>query len=152
MPSSEDYVSGDDYVVEFLDYHYAFSRTDFGQRVVAAAIRLELLPQRDVTAGETADLIDLASLGKVPEPRSALGRYLVARAGQLEQLNGEPLVYWLRKLVFRGAWLDHRVKADLLDVSFDERSGRFAYRMPTDQTPLLELAPVPSWAALCFTG
>ena len=152
MPSSEDYVSGDDYVVEFLDYRYAFSTTDFGQRVVAAAIRLELLPQRDVTSEETADLVDLASLGNVPDPRTALGRYLVSRAGELEQLHGETLVYWLRKLVFRGAWLDHRVKADLLDVSFDESSGRFAYRMPTDQTPLLELAPVPSWAAFCFTG
>jgi hypothetical protein len=152
MPSGEDYVSGDDYVVEFLDYHYAFSATDFGQRVVAAAIRLELLPQRDVTPEETADLIDLASLGKVPDPRSALGAYLISRAGELELLHRETLVYWLRKLVFRGAWLDHRVKADLLDVSFDENSGRFAYRMPTDQAPLLELAPVPSWAALCFTG
>lgn len=152
MPIGEDYVSGDDYVVEFLDYRYSFSRTDFGQRVVAAAIRLELLPQRDVTPAETADLVDLASLGKVSAPTSALGVYLVSRAGELERLHGETLVYWLRKLVFRGAWLDHRVKAELLDVSFDESSGRFAYRMPTDQAPLLELAPVPSWAVLCFTG
>jgi hypothetical protein len=42
--------------------------------------------------------------------------------------------------VFRGAWLDHRVKAGLLDVAFDEASGGFAYRMPSDQSPLVELA------------
>jgi hypothetical protein len=60
------------------------------------------------------------------------------------------LSYRLRKLVFRGAWIDHRVKAGLLDVSFDEDSGSFAYRMPSDQTPVLELAPVPSWASLAY--
>ena len=53
--------------------------------------------------------------------------------------------------MFRGAWLDHRVKAGLLDVAFDEGSGGFAYRMPTDQSPLVELAPVPSWAELQYT-
>jgi len=50
-----DYHSGDDFVVEFLDYRYGFSRTDFGQRVVAAAVRLELVPQRDLTAEAAAE-------------------------------------------------------------------------------------------------
>jgi hypothetical protein len=144
------YRSGDDLVVEFLDYRYSFSRTDFTQRVVAAAIRLELVEQRDLSPAEASDLADLAAEGSVERPRSALGRYLRARQGALEQLNAEPLVYWLRKLVFRGAWLDHRVKAGLLDVSFDEETGTFGYRMPTDQAPLLELASVPSWSRLRF--
>jgi hypothetical protein len=52
-PSTEhtefEYVSGDDVVVEFLDYRYSFSRTDFEQRVTAAAVRLELVPARDLT-------------------------------------------------------------------------------------------------------
>ena len=63
-----------------------------------------------------------------------------AVARELDELHPETLTYWLRKLVFRGAWLDHRVKAGLLDISFDEGSGGFAYRMPSDQVPLVELA------------
>jgi hypothetical protein len=145
-----DYCSGDDFVVEFLDYRYGFSRMDFTQRVVAAAIRLELVPQRDLTDEESADLVDLASTGRMSEPLSDLGAHLAEHAESLDSLHAEPLAYWLRKLVFRGAWLDHRVKAGLLDVAFDESSGTFAYRMPSDQAPLLELAPVPSWAQLRF--
>ncbi|MGZ4431532.1 MAG: hypothetical protein ACXVYV_07780 [Gaiellales bacterium] len=150
--SESDYWSGDDYVVEFLDYRYGFSRTDFTQRVVAAAIRLQLVPQRDLSEEEAADLVDLAALGGVAMPRSPLGHYLATQLVELQQLHPESLVYWLRKLVFRGAWLDHRVKAGLLDVAFDEASGGFAYRMPTDQSPLLELAPAPSWAELGFSS
>ena len=42
--------------------------------------------------------------------------------------DGESLVYWLRKLVFRGAYLDHRVKENLLEVSFDESDRRLRLR------------------------
>jgi hypothetical protein len=146
----EQYTSGDDYIVEFLDYRYSFSRTDFEERVVAAAIRLELVPARRLEPPETADLVALAAGGRIERPRSPLGRYVVRRFDAIERLHDESLVYWLRKLVFRGAWLDHRVKAGLLDIAFDERSGEFAYRLPTDQVPLLELAPVPSWADLQY--
>lgn len=147
-----EYVSGDDFVVEFLDYRYAFSRTDFEQRVTAAAIRLELVPMRDLSENEAADLVELASAGRVDHPRSRLGRHLATNARLLNTLHTDPLAYWLRKLVFRGAWLDHRLKAGMLDITFDEGAGRFAYRMPTDQTPVLDVAPVPSWAPLQFTG
>jgi hypothetical protein len=147
-----EYVSGDDFVVEFLDYRYAFSRTDFEQRVTAAAVRLELVPMRDLSENESADLVELASAGRVDHPRSKLGRHLAGNARLLNTLHSEPLAYWLRKLVFRGAWLDHRLKTGMLDVTFDEGAGRFAYRMPTDQTPVLDVALVPSWAPLQFTG
>ena len=152
MSSETQYHSGDDIVVEFLDYRYSFSRDDFTQRVVAAAVRLELVPQRDLAPEEAADLADLAAEGIIARPGSELGRYLVRQADAIESLHAGSLVYWLRKLVFRGAWLDHRVKAGLLDVSFDEETGTFGYRMPSDQAPLLELAPVPSWSKVQFTG
>ncbi len=148
--SESDYVSGEDFVVEFLDYRYGFSRIDFEQRVSAAAARLELVPQRDLGPDEASDLVDLTATGVIERPRSELGRYLVGRLSDIDDLHKEPVAYWLRKLVFRGAWLDHRVKAGMLDVSYDERAGRFDYRMPTDTSPLVELAPVPSWAPLQF--
>lgn len=146
----DDYHSGDEFVVEFLDYRYGFSRTDFTQRVVAAAIRLELVSQRDLLEDEAADLVELASAGRIGEPNTPLGHHLRAHGTALDELHPEPLCYWLRKLVFRGAWLDHRVKAGLLDVSFDESSGSFGYSMPSDQSPPLELAPVPSWSSLAY--
>ena len=65
-------------------------------------------------------------------------------------VDGESLVYWLRKLVFRSAYLDHRVKEGLLDVSWDESSGEFAYAEPEGGRSLLELAPTPSWHALQY--
>ena len=145
------YRTGDDFVVEFLDYRYGFSRTDFGERVAAAAVRLNLVSQRELEDNEIADLIELTSTGRMLTPGSGLGRHLREQAEPLDRLHGQPLCYWLRKLVFRGAWLDHRVKAGLLDVTFDETSGGFAYRMPSDQAPLVEAAPVPSFEELAYT-
>ena len=65
-------------------------------------------------------------------------------------MDDESLVYWLRKLIFRGAWLDHRVKENLLEVDWDERASEFGYRDPDGGRALLELAPVPSWHELQF--
>jgi hypothetical protein len=149
--SATDYHSGDDFTVEFLDYRYRFARTDFAQRVAAAAVRLELVPDRDLDGHEMDDLVAYAADGRIERPRSPLGAYLAANASELDALHSDPLAYWLRKLVFRGAWLDHRLKAGMLDVSFDESSGAFAYRMPTDQAPVVDVAPVPSWAEFRFT-
>ena len=76
--------------------------------------------------------------------------YLVRHWERVALVEGESLVYWLRKLVFRGAWLDHRVKEGLLEVAWDEDSGDFGYAEPRGGRALLELAPVPSWHALQF--
>ena len=65
-------------------------------------------------------------------------------------VKGESLVYWLRKLVFRSAWLDHRVKEGRLEVAWDDDAFDFAYRDPQGDRALLELAPVPSWHDLQF--
>ncbi len=146
----EDYVSGDDFVVEFLQYRYAFSHVDFEQRVSAAAVRLGLLEPGDVNQEEADDLVELASEGRILEPRSLLGDYIVRHWERVALVNDESLVYWLRKLVFRSAWLDHRVKENLLEVSFDEATGDFGYRDPNGGRALLELAPVPSWHRLQF--
>jgi hypothetical protein len=140
-----DYCSGDDYVVEFLGHRLAFNTFDFEQRVTAAAVTLGLVEDNDLDDGETADLVELASDGRIAEPRSGLGRYLVRHWEHVSLAQGESLVYWLRKLVFRGAWLDHRVKEGLLDVAWDDARADFGYRDPQGDRALLELLPVPSW-------
>ena len=144
------YTSGDDYVIEFLGYRFGFNGSDFEERVTAAAVKLGLLAANELDDDETADLVELAADGRIADPRSGLGQYLVRHWEQLSLVEGESLVYWLRKLVFRGAWLDHRVKEGLLEVAWDEEEGDFTYRDPNGGPALLELAPVPSWHELQF--
>jgi hypothetical protein len=146
------YRSGEDYVVEFLGYRFGFNADDFEERVTAAAVRLGLLEGNELDEDETGDLVELVADGRIDDPRSPLGRYLVRHWERVSLVEGESLVYWLRKLVFRGAWLDHRVKHGLLEVVWDEVTGDFAYRDPRGDRALLELAPVPSWHDLQFRG
>ena len=148
--TAANYTSGDDYVVEFLGFRFAFNSFDFEQRVTAAAVRLGLVSGNELDADETADLVELAADGRIQEPRSSLGRYVVRHWERVSLVGGESLVYWLRKLVFRGAWLDHRVKEGLLEVAWDEDTADFGYRDPRGDRALLELAPVPSWHDLQY--
>ena len=150
--SEANYLSGQDYVVEFLGYRFGFNALDFEQRVTAAAAKLGLIVHGELDDEEAADLVDLAAQGKIDEPRSSLGEYVVRHWERVALVNGESLVYWLRKLVFRGAWLDQRVKQNLLEVAWDEETSEFGYRDPKGGRALLELAPVPSWHELQFKG
>ena len=144
------YSSGDDYTLEFLGYRFSFGAPDFEERVAAAAVRLGLVPTNDLDEDETADLVELAADGRIAEACSPLGSSLVRHWERLALVEGESLVYWLRKLVFRGAWLDHRVKDGRLDVTWDEGASEFAYLEPGGERALLELAPTPSWHELQF--
>ena len=139
------YSSGHDYVVEFLGYHFSFNGADFEQRVTAAAVKLGLLEANELDDDETADLVELVERDRIEEPRSTLGRYLVRHWDEISLVEGESLVYWLKKLVFRGAWLDHRVKEGKLEVGFDEDTADFSYQDPHGGRALLELLPTPSW-------
>ncbi len=149
MPETN-YVSGDDYVVEFLEHRFGFNAIDFEQRVGAAAAKLGLVADGDLDDDETADLVDLVVEGRISEPQSLLGEYLVRHWERLALVNGESLVNWLRKLIFRSAWLDHRVKENLLEVAWDDEASDFGYRDPNGGRALLELAPVPSWHDVQF--
>lgn len=144
------YVSGEDFVVEFLGHRFSFNAVDFEQRVNAAAVKLGLVGDEELGPAEIADLVEVAAEGRIDEPRSGLGEYLVRHWERLALVGEESLVYWLRKLVFRSAWLDHRVKENLLDVEWDEKTADFTYRDPRGDRALLELAPVPSWHELQF--
>jgi hypothetical protein len=145
------YTSGNDYVVEFLGYRFSFGATDFEGRVVAAAVKLGVVVTPELEDEEIADLVALAAQGVIDVPVSRLGNYLVRNWERVSLVSGESLVYWLRKLIFRGAWLDHQVKRGALEVAWDEDESEFAYQKAGGGgRPLLELAPVPSWHELQF--
>jgi hypothetical protein len=146
------YTSGDDYVVEFLGYRFSFNAFDFEQRVVAAAVKLGLVEVNELDEDETSDLVALAAQGLIDGPQSRLGRYLARNWERVSLVEGESLVYWLRKLIFRGAWLDHQVKRGALEIVWEEHEAEFAYQHPGGGRPLLELAPIPSWHELQFRG
>jgi hypothetical protein len=139
------YWSGDEVVLEFVDHRYGFSRDDFRERCTSAAVRLALVRAEHVDERAADDLVDLVATGSLHEPRSGLGRYLVSRWESVGTRNGQSLVYWLRKLVFRSAWLDQRLKLGMLDVSFDDGSKDFRYHLPSSEPPLVDLARHPSW-------
>jgi hypothetical protein len=144
------YSSGDAYEIEYQSFRYTFNQSDFEERAVAAAVKLGLVESNELDDDETADLVELTARGWIAEARSPLGRYLVRHWERISLVGGESLVYWLRRMIFRGAWLDHRVKEGLLEVAWDEDASEFAYRDPRGGRALLELAPVPSWHELQF--
>src|SRR3954453_5219065 len=144
------YDSGRKYGGGFLGYRFSFNAYDFEQRVTAAAVKLGLLGGNELDDDETADLVELVERDAIDEPRSTLGRSLVRHWDEISLVEGESLVYWLKKLVFRGAWLDHRVKAGKLEVGFDEASAEFSYHDPRGGRALLELLPTPSWHAMQY--
>jgi hypothetical protein len=150
MVPDANYTSGDDFIVEFLGYRFSFNQTDFEQRVNAAAVKLGLVEAGELEEDETADLVELTAHGRIADPSSELGDYLVHNWERLAVMGDESLVYWLRKLIFRGAWLDHRVKENLLEVAWDDGVSDFGYRDPRGGRALLELAPVPSWHELQY--
>ena len=115
-----DYRSGDDVTLEFVGLVYRFAERDFRERVIGAARMLRLVGDVSTPIGD--DLVGLAAHGVLVTPRTSFGRRLAASEDRNQ------IAYWLRKLVFRSAWIDLRLKADLLDVDFDEERGRFRFR------------------------
>jgi hypothetical protein len=150
VEAAGNYHSGDDYVVEFLGYRFSFNALDFEERVTAAAVRLGLVSSPELDENETADLVELVERDAIETPRSALGEYLVHHWDALALVRGESLVYWLKKLVFRGAWLDHRVKEGLLEVDWDDERQDFTFADTNGGRALLELLPTPSWHELQY--
>jgi hypothetical protein len=150
VDAAANYHSGDDYVVEFLGYRFSFSSVDFEQRVTAAAVKLGLVADPELDDDESADLVELVERDGIDEPRSPLGEYVVRHWDAVALVGGESLVYWLKKLVFRGAWLDHRVKEGLLEVDWDDARQEFTYADTNGGRALLELLPTPSWHELQY--
>jgi hypothetical protein len=143
------YESGSDYVLEYGELRFAFNEEDFGQRVEQAAVKLGFVDQ-GLSQGELDDLLDLAVSGEIAEPSSRLGEHINDNWEELVGPANRSLVHWLRRLVFRGAWLDQRVKEGELDIVFDERTQTFGYVQPDRSSELIELSKEPSWRRIAY--
>jgi hypothetical protein len=143
------YESGSDYVLEYGELRFTFNERDFTERVEQAAVKLGFVPG-PLAGDEREDLVNLAVNGEVSEPASALGEHVVAQWGKLTATAERSLVHWLRRLVFRGAWLDQRVKEGELEIVFDDRTRTFGYAQPDRDYEVIELSPEPSWADVAY--
>jgi hypothetical protein len=143
------YESGSDYVLEYGELRFTFNERDFTERIEQAAVKLGFV-DGPLDELEREDLVNLAVNGEVPEPTSGLGDHINTCWTQLAGPSDRSLVHWLRRLVFRGAWLDQRVKEGELEVVFDERDHTFGYAQPDRDFEVIELSPEPSWAGVAY--
>jgi hypothetical protein len=145
------YDSGSDYVLEYGELRFSFNEHDFAERVEQAAVKLDFV---DVGLGadELQDLLELAVNGEIGEPSSSLGEHINEHWAELVGPASRSLVHWIRRLVFRGAWLDQRVKEGELelDVVFDPETQSFGYVQPERDAEPIELSREPSWARLAY--
>src|SRR3979490_528761 len=124
------YSSGEDFVLEYGELRFTFNERDFRERCEQAARKLGFLAGA-VEEDEAEDLINLVVNGEGSDPASALGEHVNECWSELVGPSERSLVHWLRRLIFRGAWLDQRVKEGELDVVLDGAAQRVLY-IPAD--------------------
>ena len=106
-------------MLEYGELRFTFNERDFTERVEQAAVKLGFVggPLGDE---EREDLVNLAVNGEVTDAHSTLGEHVVDCWHDLHGPSDRSLVHWLRRLVFRGAWLDQRVMEGELEIVFEE--------------------------------
>ena len=144
------YDSGQDYVLEYGELRFTFNERDFGERVEQAARKLGFVDGR-LDPTELEDLVNLAVNGEIQDPASALGEHVNDCWPELVGPADRSLVHWLRRLVFRSAWLDQRVKEGELDVVYDDATSTFGYVQPERDREPIELSPEPNWHRVAYS-
>jgi hypothetical protein len=145
------YNSGEDFVLEYGDLRFTFNERDFSERCEQAAIKLGFVGGR-LGEDELEDLVNLAVNGDIQDPASALGEHVNECWPELVGPAERSLVHWLRRLVFRSAWLDQRVNEGELTFCFVEDTGSFVYVQQDGGGEPIELAPEPSWGRVAYRG
>ena len=143
------YDSGQDYVLEYGELRFTFNERDFAERCEQAARKLGFVRQH-LAEQEREDLVNLAVNGEVQDPASGLGEHVNDCWPELVGPADRSLVHWLRRLVFRSAWLDQRVKEGELDVVFHDDTQSFGYVQPDRDAEPIELSPEPSWDRVAY--
>lgn len=150
MDRRGNYDSGDDFVLEYGELRFTFNERDFSERCEQAGLKLGFVGGR-LDDHELEDLVNLAVNGEIQDPASALGEHVNDCWPELCGPAERSLVHWLRRLVFRSAWLDQRVKEGELDVVLDPAELQFSYVQPDRGGAPIELAPEPSWGRVAYS-
>jgi hypothetical protein len=143
------YNSGEDFVLEYGDLRFTFNERDFSERCEQAALKVGFVGGR-LGEDELEDLVNLAVNGDIQDPASALGEHVNECWPEIVGPAERSLVHWLRRLVFRGAWLDQRVNEGELAFAFVEETGSFVYVQHDRSGDPIELAPEPSWGRVAY--
>ena len=143
------YDSGQDFVLEYGELRFTFNERDFGERCEQAALKVGFVDGQ-LNDPELEDLVNLVVNGEVHDPASALGEHVNDCWPDLVGPAERSLVHWLRRLVFRSAWLDQRVIEGELDIAYDQDTLTFAYIQPERNGEPIELAPEPSWDRVAY--
>jgi len=143
------YNSGQDFVLEYGPLRFTFNEDDFGERCEQAAIKLGFVRSR-LREEELEDLVNLAVNGAVHDPASGLGHHVNDCWPELVGPAERSLVHWLRRLIFRGAWLDQRVLEGELEIVYIPFQGTFCYVQPDRPSEPIELSPEPSWRRVAY--
>jgi hypothetical protein len=150
MSQRGNYSSGEDFVLEYGELRFTFNERDFGERCEQAARKVGFVGEGRLEPEEADDLVNLVVNGEVTDPASALGEHVNDCWPELVGPSDRSLVHWLRRLIFRSAWLDQRVKEGELDVAFDPETHTFAYIQPDRDNEPIELAAEPSWTRVAY--
>ena len=148
------YDSGEDFVLEYGELRFTFNEDDFAERCEQAALKLGFVGGR-LGEDELEDLVNLAVNGEIHDPASALGEHVNDCWPELVGPAERSLVHWLRRLVFRGAWLDQRVNEGELERRLRRGDLQLRLRPAPDAGSArggepIELAPEPSWGRVAY--
>lgn len=143
------YSTGSDFNVERAGVRFGFSAQDFGERVGQAAVSLGLIDRDDLGQGEERDLVALAAHGRVGTPASPLAEHL-ERHRDVLLAGGEDLVHWLRRLVFRGAWIDTQIAEGRIRPVYDETRGAFGLTRAATGVPIAAGPAMPDWSGVAY--
>ncbi len=143
------YDSGQDFVLEYGDLRFTFNERDFADRCEQAAVKLDFI-RFTLEVDEREDLVNLVVNGELEDPGSDFGAHVMDYWFELSGPTERSLVHWLRRLVFRSAWLDQRVKEGELDVVLEEETLAFGYIQRDRNGTPIELSPAPSWDRVAY--
>jgi hypothetical protein len=145
---SPSYDSGHDFAIEVGGVRFRFNAVDFAVRVGEAAARLGFVSREALGPGEIDDLVALTAHGAIGRASSPLAAHVADHADSLLGFDGD-LVHWLRRLVFRGAWIDQGVVDGWLEPDF-QPPGDFRYRSALTGWPLDDDPATADWSSTAY--
>ena len=145
------YDSGEDFVLEYGELRFTFNERDFAERCEQAARRSSASSAAGSRTPSSRTSSTSPSTARSTRPPRAWASTSTTAGPSSSGPSDRSLVHWLRRLVFRSAWLDQRVKEGELDVVFDDASRSFAYVQPERDFEPVELAPEPSWGRVAYS-